>query len=342
MSPTALPALLVANPTAQSGRNAERIARAREALSRVGISHELLPTLPAGATVEAVRNACSARTWRAVIAMGGDGTFSEVARGLHASGRAESLPLAMLPTGTANDQGRSFGLSSDPAELSRNVSVIAAGHETRLDAGRLRNLDDEGRVLDEVLFFDSAGWGFSPRALATRNEDRRAIEAVPVLRELWRDHLVYAGAMARTFLEGYVEDDRFDVELTLDGRALAWRGVTDLIVKGTKVYGGFWVLDPTSEHDDGRFEVVPMTGKRDWLSKAMVRLDGSGQLEDALRSVGVTHSPEARGAAMSFRFRAAPGALSLHAQIDGEEHPASPRAEVQVLQRALRLVVPAP
>lgn len=334
------PALLVANPTAQSGRNAARISAARALLDRAGIPHALLPTLPHGATVGAVAEACGAQAWRCVIAMGGDGTFSEVARGLHASGRAESLPLAMLPTGTANDQGRSFGLSSADDALARNVTVIVAGHETRLDAGHLRALDEGGGVVREALFFDSAGWGFSPRALALRNEDRKVVESVPVLKEIWRDQLVYAGAMARTFLEGYVEDDRFDATLVLDGRDLGWTRLTDLIVKGTRVYGGMWVLDPTSAHDDGAFEVVPLTGRRDWISKAVVRLDETGNLEDALRAFGVSHSAEARGARMSFTFRTRPGALPLFAQIDGEEFPATPRAEIDVLPRALRLVVP--
>lgn len=342
MKPSAAPTLLVANPTAQSGRNAARIAAARALLDRAGLAHTLLPTLPHGATVDAVAAACASQPWRCVIAMGGDGTFSEVARGLYASGRAEALPLAMLPTGTANDQGRSFGLSADEDALPRNVAVIASGHETRLDAGELRALDDDGTLRHAALFFDSAGWGFSPRTLALRNEDRRVIEEVPLLRELWRDQLVYAGAMMRTFLEGYVEDDRFDATMVLDGRSVAWSRLTDLIVKGTRVYGGLWVLDPSSAHDDGCFEVVPMTGRRDWLSKAVVKLDGTGGLEDALRSLGVSHSAEARGARMSFVFRTQPGALPLHAQIDGEEFPATPRAEITVLPRALRLVVPRP
>jgi diacylglycerol kinase family enzyme len=339
MAPHA-PALLVANPTAQSGRNAARIARARAILDVAGVAHRLLPTLPEGRTVGAVAEALGEAPWRCVIAMGGDGTFSEVARGLYASGRAEAVPLAMLPTGTANDQGRSFGLSADEDALPRNVAVLAAGHETRLDAGRIRALDADGVLVREALFFDSAGWGISPRVLAIRNEDRKVIEAVPVLREIWRDQLVYGGALLRTFLESYVEDDRFDAALELDGRPLAWSRLTDLVVKGTKVYGGLWVLDPSSRHDDGLFEVVPMAGRRDWISKAMVRLDASGEIEEALRTLGVSHSDEARGARMVFRFTSAPGALPLKAQIDGEEFPATARVEIDVLPRAIRLVVP--
>lgn len=333
--------LLVANPTAQSGRNAERIAHARALLDGAGLVHALLPTLPAGGTITAVRDALLAAPRSLVIAMGGDGTFSEVARGLHASGLAEEVALGMLPTGTANDQGKSFGLSSEPDALARNVAVLAAGHETRLDAGRLTALDAQGAVVTEALFFDSAGWGLSPRVLALRNEDRRVIEQMPVVRDIFRDHLVYAGAMLRTFVESYVEDDRFTALVKTEAGTLRWDELSDLVVKGTRVYGGMWVFDPTSRHDDGLFEVIPFAGKRDWVSKGMVHLETTGALSEALAEVGVTHSEGVRARSIELRFTSREGALPLAAQIDGEEFPATPRVRIEVLPRAIRLVVPA-
>jgi len=90
----------------------------------------------------------------------------------------------------------------------------------------------------EDLFFDSAGWGISPRVLQLRNEDRKAIAEIPLVRDVYRDQLVYAGALLRTFLESYIEDDKFDVTVTADGETFAWTGLSDLIVKGTRIYGG--------------------------------------------------------------------------------------------------------
>ncbi len=333
--------LLVANPTAQSGRNAERIAHARALLDAAALPHTLLPTLPAGGTIPAVRDALARGAWSLVIAMGGDGTFSEVARGLHATGRAEEIPLGMLPTGTANDQGKSFGLSSDPANLARNVAVLAAGHETRLDAGRLTALDAHGTVVEQSLFFDSAGWGLSPRVLALRNEDRRIIEEMPVVRDVFRDRLVYVGALLRTFAASYVEDDRFTTHVKTEAGVQRWEELSDLVVKATRVYGGMWVFDPTSRHDDGLFEVVPFAGRRDWVSKAMVHLEPTGALSSALAEVGVSHSRGVRAANITLRFDTRAGALPLAAQIDGEEFPATAAAQIEVLPRALRLVVPA-
>jgi diacylglycerol kinase family enzyme len=124
--------LLVGNPTAQSGRNRERIEQALALLREAGIVAELLPTLPGGKTQEAVRAALDAGAHEAVIAMGGDGTFREVAAGLYTSARREQVPLGMLPTGTANDQGKSFGsvmgdmVLRKPSESSANADAMAA------------------------------------------------------------------------------------------------------------------------------------------------------------------------------------------------------------------------
>lgn len=334
--------LLVGNPTAQSGKNAERIGRARALLDASHLPHRFLATLPAGETVAAVAAATRDPAISVVIAMGGDGTFAEVAKGLLDSGRAEDVALAMLPTGTANDQGKTFGLSSDPSELEANVLVIRRGHETHLDVGDLTTFDDTGHVVGHERFFDSLGFGISPRVLATRNEDRKIIEGIPFVREILRDHAVYAGALFRTFLSSYVEDQKFDAVVVADGETVEWRGLTDLVVKATRIYGGIWVFAPESRHDDGKFEVVPFVGKRDWLSKAMVHLDATGQLERDLAAVGVTHSRAVSAAEIDLTLTPHAGNPLPAAQIDGEELAPLPGARVlvKVAARALRLIVP--
>jgi diacylglycerol kinase family enzyme len=332
--------LLVANPTAQSGKNVERIELARARFARAGVDCELLPTLPGGATIGAVTRALDGGSHRVVVAMGGDGTFREVAAGLLASARREQVALGMLPTGTANDQGRSFGLDASPAALERNVEVILAAHETRLDAGRIRALGASGEVLAETAFFDSAGWGISARVLAARNADRKVVQEIEVLRDVYRDQLVYAGALLRTFLESYVASDTFTATIDADGVRHEIEGLTDLIVKATRIYAGAWVFDRESRHDDGLFEVVPFRGKRDWTSKAIVALDGSPLTEEALAAVGIEHSKGFRAANMKVAFRV-PTGVAHAAQIDGEEWVASERVEIAVEARAIRLIVPA-
>jgi diacylglycerol kinase family enzyme len=328
--------LLVGNPTAQSGKNAERIERAVRGLDAAGIACDVLPTLPDGATIPAVAERLRSGGYRCVVSMGGDGTFREVASGLLDSGRGEDVAMGMLPTGTANDQGRSFGLDAGDAALEHNVAVVVVGHETRLDAGRI---ESEGR---KAWFFDSAGWGISARVLRARNEDRARVDThAPLLKAVYRDHMVYAGAALRVFLESYVVDDTFTAEIEADGRLFVLEGLTDLIVKGTRVYGGAWVFDRASRHDDGLFEIVPFRGKLDWTSKGIVDLDGNPITEQMLNAIGVQHSRPFSVSRATMRFTWPKDGAAPAAQIDGEEYPAVENVTMEVVPRAIRLVVPA-
>ena len=330
--------LLVGNPTAQSGKNQERIDRALALMKDAGLATELLPTLPGGKTIDAVRAALEAGSYRTVIAMGGDGTFREVAAGLYTSKRREEVTLGMLPTGTANDQGKSFGLQADESALARNVDVINAAHETRLDVGIYRAGDASAAA---EYFFDSCGWGLSARVLARRNKDRALVETLGPLKELYRDQAVYAGAFLKTFLESYVIEDRLRVVATLDGKQVELDGLSDLIVKNTRVYAGAWVFDETSRHDDGIFELVPFVGKNDWISKAIRDLEIVPLNEDILGELGLEHSKLLRASVMDLEIFDPPGGAPLATQLDGEEWPASQRVRIEVAPRGIRLIIPA-
>jgi diacylglycerol kinase family enzyme len=144
------------------------------------------------------------------------------------------------------------------------------------------------------------------------------------------------------FLESYVTDDKITVRASVDGRAVDLTGVTDLIVKNTRIYGGAWVFDRSSRHDDGLFEVVPFRGKRDWTSKAIVDLDGNPLGEEVLNAVGIEHTKPFSAAKLELRFEVPAGGAPLTAQIDGEELPAlaDDVVTVDVVPRAIRLLVP--
>lgn len=331
--------LLVANPTAQSGKNAQRIERAQALLLERGVQAELFPTLPEGRTITALAERLRQRPSEVVVAMGGDGTFREVASAIIEAACADRVVLGMLPTGTANDQGRSFGLGAAEEDLPFNVQVIAAGRETRLDAGKLVILDEASRELEHAWFFDSAGFGLSARVLAVRNRDREMVAKLGPLKEVYRDQWVYAGALLKTFLESQVVDDRFTAAVEIDGASHTFHGLTDLVVKGTRIYGGAWVFDRTSQHDDGMFELVTFTGKREWTSKAIVDLQGNPLTEEMLNAVGIEHSKPLRGAHIELTL-APESSVPIAAQIDGEELSCSYQVRITVLKQALRLIVP--
>jgi hypothetical protein len=64
----------------------------------------------------------------------------------------------------------------------------------------------------------------SARTLATRNRDRRIVDGLGPLKELYRDQLVYAGALVKNFLESYVVRDKFRARVVADGEARELEG----------------------------------------------------------------------------------------------------------------------
>jgi diacylglycerol kinase family enzyme len=331
--------LLVGNPTAQSGRAAARIERALESMRSRGWWAAFLPTEPAGGTVSSLRDRLDRERFDAVVYLGGDGTFAEVAKGDLASQRP--IPMGMLPSGTANDQGKSFGVSADEAALEENLETIAAGHLTRLDVGRICRLDDHNQVMDTDLFFDSAGFGMNPEILAWRNRDREVVSRVPLLRELYRDQAVYAGAALKQYLASFAEPTKFDAEVLCDGEvAYAYGGLTDLVIQATPIYGGEWVLAPEGEPDDGRFEVVPVQGRRDWVSRIIRDLAVLPLGQHHLERIGVTHCEGFSGSRFEIRL-SRPRRQLICSQIDGEQWLLGDRFRIEVLAGLLPLITPA-
>lgn len=334
------PVVLFANPTAQSGKAGDAIRRAEELLVHAGVPHRFVATAPAGGTVEVVRRAIDDDGARVVIAMGGDGTFAEVAKGVLASAEPARVAMGMLPTGTANDQGKSFGLAAGAGALADNVAVIAAGRVAAIDAGRIEVIAGEARVIHRDLFFDSASVGFGADALVARNRDRELVGKIPLAGFFYRDMLVYAGAVVRKFAESYVSDVKFDLAVEIDGQSHSFDSLLDVIVKNTAVFGGEWVLDPDTRADDGVFELIPIYGRRDLTSKLFASLRHLPIDGDTLRDLGIEHSEPIAGRRFVLTVTQPGQAGYPAAQIDGEEMPSGRRYRIDVLPRCLNLIVP--
>jgi diacylglycerol kinase family enzyme len=326
-------ALVVGNPSAQSGQAARFIARAVESLALRGLSCRVVHTEPAGRTPDLVAAAIAAHSPDVVCSLGGDGTFNEVARGILASGRA--LPMGLFPLGTANDQGKSFGIASGPAHLEEQAAIVAAGFVRRIDAGRIRALEG-GRELARSVFFDSASFGLAPDVLAARNRDRRELARVPLLSMLYRDQAVYVGAALERMLASLVEPMKVDAVIETDRFELTRTALTDVVVKATPIFAGEWVLERRAEPDDGLFELITVAGRREWLERIVGDLAANPFRPEAVGMPRPEHRAASRFSLSFYR----PGREGVASQIDGEEWVEADRFEIEVAPRALSLVVP--
>ena len=179
-----------------------------------------------------------------VVVAGGDGT---VAQGAETAGRLR-LPLAVIPTGTANDFARVHGL---PCELEEALDLAARGERTRpLELGTI-----EGRA-----FVNTASTGLAPSAAHRAAPFKRFLGplAYPVGAAL-------AGARDRPV--------RCRVGSAFDGEA--WQ----VMVACSGAFGGGAEID-AADPQDGRLDVVVLpAGPRLGLVKhalAMRRGDIAG------------------------------------------------------------------
>lgn len=336
-------AILFGNPSAQSGRAAAVIEQAVRALRVHGIEAELVPTEPAGRTPALVSETTKERRPDLVCELGGDGTFAEVATGILESGL--DVPLGMFPMGTANDQGRSFGVSPGALQVEEQARIVAAAHETMLDVGRITGRDVRG-ASHTRFFFDSASFGLAPDILAARNRNRAALEEgplrelknVPILGELFRDQALYIGAAIDRLVASVVEPSRFSAVVTTDRFERSWLALTDLVVKATPIFAGAWVLDPLGEPDDGAFELVAVETRADWITRVASDLSHTPVRPDEL---GILRREHLSASRFEIDLGAEGSRGVVTSQLDGDEWIAGDHFDIEVLPRRLRLRTPA-
>ncbi len=113
--------MIIHNPNAGRRRRRSRLHDVLIELERLGCAVDVRSTAGAG---DAERYARGARASAAagdgpdvVVAAGGDGTINEVVNGL-AGG---TMPLALLPMGTANVLAAEIGLREEPRDIARTI-----------------------------------------------------------------------------------------------------------------------------------------------------------------------------------------------------------------------------
>lgn len=332
--------LIVGNPSSRGGKAAKRIDTVRELMTERGIPFEFRSTLPNRRTVGMVADAIVRDGFRTVVYLGGDGTFYEVATGICQSGMASDVRLGMLPSGTANDQGKSFGISSSSRALEVNVDTILKGYTTKLDVPEVTAFSDDGIVLGRDLFFDSLGFGLSASILAQRNRDLEATRSVPVLKHMYRDHVVYVRAALHELAVSLVSGDRFAAEVTVDGETHELTNLTDLLIKNTLIFAGDWIVDLEAAHDDGLVEIAPFRGIGDWTSRVIVNHKKFPIKKDAMERIGWTPSSPLRGANIHIQLLRPSREEALPCELDGEEFISANFFEIDVHPRLLTVIIP--
>lgn len=235
---------VVLNPAAGGGRPGRNWPAIAGELKRHFGSFEVEATrAPGDASALAARMA--ARGAEMVIAVGGDGTVSEVADGLLRSrGGGRHMPaLAVIPAGTGSDFARSLAI---PRDIAPCVRQIAEGPSCTIDAGRITFAGNP--MVRHFVSVASVGVSGAIAAAVNRASAKRsgrmparALFFVYTLRELARGRF-------------------HEVSIAIDGAPAISRRIALVAVANNAYFGGGMMIAPDARADDGRLEVVVVRG----------------------------------------------------------------------------------
>jgi YegS/Rv2252/BmrU family lipid kinase len=193
-------------------------------------------TAPRDATEIARREAAAGR--RLILALGGDGTISEVADGVLAAGKGATTEIGLIPRGTGGDFRRTLEL---PQELSAAARHIRESGARTMDAGRVHfRRHDGGEGVQH--FVNVASFGFSSAVASRANASSKRLGG----------RIAFFAATVRTL----VSYDNTDVWLTVDGGPRERRRVLLAALGNGRYFGGGMKICPAAGLDDGQLDLV--------------------------------------------------------------------------------------
>ena len=268
---------VIFNPASGHGRGARRIPLYRELLDRHLGSYEWASTTAPGEEAELADRALAGGA-RLVVAVGGDGTWSQVADRVVACGRSDVV-LGLLASGTGNDFARSLGLSYD--DPGHAVAALAAGRTRRIDVGRVAS---EWRPCARPDTADSEPWRDTPRHflnLVGFGFDVAVIDATRRARFLKGELLYKATALQQLFFfrspHLHLSDDG---GWSTEGRHLI------LTVSNGRIFGGGFRIAPDADLADGRLDACAIADASPLGRARLFHMAGKGR-HVGVRGVGM-------------------------------------------------------
>lgn len=263
---------------------------------------DLAETERAGHATELARHAARLG-YRAVCAVGGDGTVAETVTGLAGT----DVPMAVIPRGTANQVAHNLQI---PSNLEEAVELAVAGVPAPVDLGRI----------GDRTFALVAGAGLDAAVMAS---------ATRGMKERWG-----FGAYVFAAVKEALTAQPVNFCITADGEELKVKAVSVMLANVGELFAHFLPFPvpltprPKSSWQDGLFDVVILAPRNVMDVPAVVWKALGGQFDSDDRLIHFQ--------AKEVTIEADPG---IAVQIDGDpagETPMSARA----VERAVRIISP--
>lgn len=300
-------AWLIYNPGAGRFPAYMLVERAAQVLQQAGWDIHLVVSTNSRDLQQLCRQAAE-RGCEAVFVAGGDGSVGHAVAGLLGTDTA----LGVLPAGTANVLAQELGLPilswTSPRALEHAAACLAHVEACTVDVG----------VCNGHPFLLWAGGGLDG-FVVHRIEPRAR----------WEKHLGVVG-YAASAIRAAVNFRGTHLQVTADGQRVEGDFLLAVVSNIRSYAGGIATLSPDARLDDGQMDL--------WLFSGAGLRDTVRQAADLLRG---QHLHSERALRLPIREVELVADTPLHFQLDGEPMVMASHISVQVLPRALRLLVPA-
>ena len=312
-------AFVILNPAAGRGSGARRTDQLLKLLGKHLPGFEYAATEAPGQEAILADRAVRSGDFGLIVAVGGDGTWSNVADRVVASG-ADHVALGLLAAGTGNDFGRNFGPLGKDTE--GDVRTLACGRVRTVDVGRILT---RGRPLGPEVHVPQAGEGRHFLNLVGFGFDVAVIEDAARARYL-RGAVLYKVTAAKNLLSF----PGVEVALASDGGVLDGSHLM-LTVSNGRFFGGGFPIAPAAEVEDGLLDACAIRDTTPLGRAKLFRMAEKG------RHVRSRHVRVHQSRRFTVRAEQPP-----KYEVDGELWQADgPDVVIEVVRGALRIVVPA-
>jgi diacylglycerol kinase (ATP) len=305
---------LIANPRSAGGRTGARLGELRHAAAALG-SFELLLTEGPGHATDLARQAVD-QGFDRVVAIGGDGTLSEVVNGLFDGKqlRREGVGFGILNAGTGGDFIKSLGVPSEPEAAFR---AMAASPLRPVDLMHLSFTGHDGAPAERIGV-NVVGFGLNGEVVDIANRSSKR----------WGGRATFLTATIQSVRTYKPATVRITWEDSVGGEG-SWDGELSaaFVANGQFCGGGMWVGRGTSL-DDGWVDLTIIPP----LSVARMILGAPRLMTGALERVkGVSRNRVTRLSAFT------DSANRIRIDVDGEQ-PGFLPLSVTVLHKVALLI----
>ncbi len=214
--------LFIINPVAGGGRAKALVSLIEEKMDKLKREYEIVLTKGPKEAIKLAEDKVD--DFETIVAVGGDGTVNEVARGLINKGKGT---LGIIPGGTGNDLAKALNIPKDPSEA---LDILCKGNIKLIDTGRANNYN----------FLNIGSIGFDADVVINNINIKKIIKS----------GISYVISVIYTLMHYKAKE----VEITVDDVTIKDK-ILLLAVGNGKYYGGGLPILPNAILDDGSFDI---------------------------------------------------------------------------------------